>query len=359
MIALFNTKKANKAKILFFGDDFTNSIKERAGTQIYILLHGILICSLIANGILYKLGDNLHLNEVYVYIVLLYVTSFISIKAIKFLYFKQCEILNNKKFYSRASLEETMKHNKKYRHSKIAWFSIFIVAAVLPGYVIFYNGTAFSLPINIIAFICLTFTIYLALSAGYFFFILAVLVRHTEHSKVREYNRLLPIATPIFTCFGAGISIGLIYFWSVGILLMIIALSHTYVLNIDVEAHRMMSEVVACYLDEAINLFSASEDTNALYGIWIVFIVIFFTGFALFSIYPYVLLRKKVLNLKVNSIYTFSRSKAVSQFTDQDLKIIKAINDSPNWYSSTVIMSGFSFAITIVLGIKELLTLIK
>jgi hypothetical protein len=303
-------------------------------------------------------------NEVLIYLAILFITSAISIKALKFMYYKQNELLTNSARTEFLYPDQHMaikKNNHRLRYSKRVGLVIFFVALGFPAYIIFFTDTYFTATIKICVGIGLVVALALALYAGYFFFIFIQLIRKTAGYKIRTYNRICPIATPIFNDFRAGISVGLMYFWAVGLLLFFMAFSHTYVLNSE-PIGRALEDIIVAYYEEGVfflkNFFGEANVPleERLIPIWVVFVLVFTSGFTLFSFYPYFILRSKVLSLKVDAVYELYKKHNNKEINNKTLlEQVKFINDSPNWYQSAVLISAIPLLISVALALNEVL----
>lgn len=146
---------------------------------------------------------------------------------------------------------------------------------------------------------------------GYLYFMVIVLcMRDIYNSDFKEYVFIYPIATGIFEKYNRICSFGLILFWGIGFILIILS-------------------VIVFSMDAFLII--------AVIGILI------FAGYLIFTFYPYYLTRKKISALKMQTIRMVCEKNNMLQRVvfDNYVTIIKYISESPD-----VMTSNFQLILT-------------
>lgn len=150
---------------------------------------------------------------------------------------------------------------------------------------------------------------------GYIYFMVIVMcMRDVYNSDFKDYVSIYPIATNIFEKYTRICSFGLILFWAIGFILILLS-----IIVFSIDAFFIM----------------------AVIGILI------FAGYLIFTFYPYYLTRKKISTLKMQTIREICErhnmlDKAVF---DNYIGIVKYISESPD-----VMTSNFQLILTSTLA---------
>lgn len=157
---------------------------------------------------------------------------------------------------------------------------------------------------------------------GYIYFMVIVMcMRDVYNSDFKEYVFIYPIATNIFEKYTRICSFGLILFWVIGFILILLSL-----IVFSIDAFFIM----------------------AIIGILI------FAGYLIFTFYPYYLTRKKISTLKMQTIRDMCERNNMLEKSvfDSYINIIKYISESPD-----VMTSNFQLILTSTLAaIASLIT---
>ena len=150
---------------------------------------------------------------------------------------------------------------------------------------------------------------------GYIYFMVIVMcMRDVYNSDFKDYVSIYPIATKIFEKYTRICSFGLILFWAIGFILILIS-----IIVFSIDAFFIM----------------------AVIGILI------FAGYLIFTFYPYYLTRKKISTLKMQTIREICERHNMLDKTvfDKYIGIIKYISESPD-----VMTSNFQLILTSTLA---------
>lgn len=150
---------------------------------------------------------------------------------------------------------------------------------------------------------------------GYIYFMVIVMcMRDVYNSNFKDYVFIYPIATDIFEKYTRICSFGLILFWAIGFILILLS-----IIVFSIDAFFIM----------------------AVIGILI------FAGYLIFTFYPYYLTRKKISALKMQTIREVcERNNMLEQSVfDSYVNIIKYISESPD-----VMTSNFQLVLTSTLA---------
>lgn len=139
---------------------------------------------------------------------------------------------------------------------------------------------------------------------GYVYFMVIVLcIREVYYSDFGKYTFVYPIATSIFEKYTRICSFGLILFWGIGLILVLLS-----AIVFNAEAFFIL----------------------AIIG------VLIFVGYLIFTFYPYYITRKKIVMLKMQTIRTLCEKRDMLERSEFDIysDIIKYISDSPDIMST-------------------------
>lgn len=151
---------------------------------------------------------------------------------------------------------------------------------------------------KIYAYILVIVLFFITSHAYIYFFIILIYIRDVYRLNFRNYIYMFPVATGIFEKYTQICSMGLIFFWIVGLLLVILS-----IIVFDKQALLLMTFI----------------------GILILI------GYLIFTFYPYYITRKKVSMLKLQTIkklcgkHDMRRRNEFEHYSD----IIKYVFDSP------------------------------
>lgn len=150
---------------------------------------------------------------------------------------------------------------------------------------------------------------------GYIYFMVIVMcMRDVYNSEFKDYVFIYPIATDIFEKYTRICSFGLILFWGIGFILILLS-----IIVFSIDAFFIM----------------------AVIGILI------FAGYLIFTFYPYYLTRKKISSLKMQTIREVCKRNNMLEKSvfDSYISIIKYTSESPD-----VMMSNFQLVLTSTLA---------
>lgn len=139
---------------------------------------------------------------------------------------------------------------------------------------------------------------------GYvYFMIIVVCMRTVYYADFGKYTFAYPIATSIFEKYTRICSFGLLVFWMIGLILVLLS-----VIVFNTEAFFIL----------------------AIIG------VLIFVGYVIFTFYPYYITRKKISMLKMQTIRTLCEKSNMLERKEFDIyaDIIKYISDSPDIMST-------------------------
>lgn len=150
---------------------------------------------------------------------------------------------------------------------------------------------------------------------GYIYFMVIVMcMRDVYNSNFKDYVFIYPIATDIFEKYTRICSFGLILFWAIGFILILLS-----IIVFSIDAFFIMTVI----------------------GILI------FAGYLIFTFYPYYLTRKKISALKMQTIREVCERNNMLEKSifDSYVNIIKYISESPD-----VMTSNFQLVLTSTLA---------
>lgn len=160
------------------------------------------------------------------------------------------------------------------------------------------------------AFVLVGVLIWVTLYGYIFFFIIIMCMKEVYECDFKEYVYIYPLATGIFDKFNGICTYGLICFWAIGIILILLSLV----------------------------VFDANS-----FGLMLVIGGLILLGYLIFTFYPYYLTRKKVSLLKLQTIRTICLAKNMMEKENYDsyVEVIKNVSDSPN-----VLSTNFNLVLT-------------
>lgn len=160
------------------------------------------------------------------------------------------------------------------------------------------------------AFVLVGVLIWLTLYGYIYFFMIIMCMKEVYEWEFREYTYIYPLATTIFNRFNGICTYGLICFWAIGTILILLSL--------------------------------VVFDTSSI-GVMLVIGSLILLGYVFFTFYPYYLTRKKVSLLKLQTIRTvfLAKNMMIKENYDRYAEVIKNVSDSPN-----VLSTNFNLVLT-------------
>ncbi|MCM1223313.1 MAG: hypothetical protein NC548_53560 [Lachnospiraceae bacterium] len=147
-----------------------------------------------------------------------------------------------------------------------------------------------------------------------YFMIIVLCIREVYNSEFANYTYIYPIATGIFEKYMRICSFGLILFWIIGFILILLSM--------------MVFDMAAFFVIAVIGLLICG-------------------GYVFFTFYPYYLTRKKIYALKMQTIRRICKNNDLLEKSvfENNVDIIKYISESPN-----VMASNFHLILTSTLA---------
>lgn len=261
--------------------------------------------------------------ELWMLSFLVLLTSAVSFVAVRKLH--ECKKIL-KKEAKKVGIEDSMLKNNDELIETIsqnpAFYVVLGVSSIFAGICIV-NTAALALVrfSKIYAYVLVIFLFFITAYAYIYFFIILIYIRDVYRLNFRNYTYMFPVATDIFEKYTQICSMGLIFFWIVGLLL--VALS---IIVFDEQALLLM----------------------AFIGILILI------GYIIFTFYPYYITRKKVSMLKLQTIKKLCEQHDMRRRDEFEhySGIVKYVFDSPGAMSTNfqIILTSSLAAIATLLS---------
>ena len=266
-----------------------------------------LIIGFLANRLLKELnvmGRSINI-ELWMLSFLVLFTSGISFVAVQ--KFCECKTIL-KKQAKKVGIEDSMLKNNDRLIEAISQNSLFYIAlgigSIFAGIFIVNASTLDLVQFSkFYAYVLVIVLFFITAYAYIYFFIILIYIRDVYRLNFRNYTYMFPVATDIFEKYTQICSMGLIFFWIVGLLL--VALS---IIVFDEQALLLM----------------------AFIGILILI------GYMIFTFYPYYITRKKVSMLKLQTIKKLCEKHDMRHRDEFEhySAIVKYVFDSPGAMST-------------------------
>ena len=279
---------------------------------------GSLVWGIFKNYNIKELGILNHLFNIELWMLALLVLLATTLSFWAVIRFGECRIIMRTEA-QKVNIDETYINKMDARFkiiSSIILRIVMVILSFLSGYAVVSTaslnwettGTQIYAVLLVSALIMVTFY-------GYIYFMVIVMcMRDVYNSDFKDYVSIYPIATKIFEKYTLICSFGLILFWAIGFILILIS-----IIVFSIDAFFIM----------------------AVIGILI------FAGYLIFTFYPYYLTRKKISTLKMQTIREICERHNMLDKTvfDKYIGIIKYISESPD-----VMTSNFQLILTSTLA---------
>lgn len=279
---------------------------------------GSLVWGIFKNYNIKELGILNHLFNIELWMLALLVLLATTLSFWAVIRFGECRIIMRTEA-QKVNIDETYINKMDARFkiiSSIILRIVMVILSFLSGYAVVSTaslnwettGTQIYAVLLVSALIMVTFY-------GYIYFMVIVMcMRDVYNSDFKDYVSIYPIATKIFEKYTRICSFGLILFWAIGFILILIS-----IIVFSIDAFFIM----------------------AVIGILI------FAGYLIFTFYPYYLTRKKISTLKMQTIREICERHNMLDKTvfDKYIGIIKYISESPD-----VMTSNFQLILTSTLA---------
>lgn len=232
--------------------------------------------------------------------------------------FGECRIIMRTEA-QKVNIDETYINKMDVRFktvSSIMLRTVMVILSFLSGYAVVSTASLNWITTGALIYAVLLVSVLIMVTFyGYIYFMVIVMcMRDVYNSDFEDYVSIYPVATNIFEKYTRICSFGLILFWVIGFILILLS-----VIVFSIDAFFIM----------------------AVIGILI------FAGYLIFTFYPYYLTRKKISALKMQTIREICERNNMLDKTvfDSYIGIIKYISESPD-----VMTSNFQLILTSTLA---------
>lgn len=279
---------------------------------------GSLVWGIFKNYNIKELGILNHFFNIELWMLTLLVLLATTLSFWAVIKFGECRIIMRTEA-QKVNIDETYINKMDARFkiiSSIILRIVMVILSFLSGYAVVsttslnWETTGTKIYAVLLVSVLITVTFY-----GYIYFMVIVMcMRDVYNSDFKDYVSVYPIATNIFEKYTRICSFGLILFWVIGFILILLS-----IIVFSIDAFFIMSVI----------------------GILI------FAGYLIFTFYPYYLTRKKISTLKMQTIREICERHNMLDKTvfDKYIGIIKYISESPD-----VMTSNFQLILTSTLA---------
>lgn len=279
---------------------------------------GSLVWGIFKNYNIKELGILNHLFNIELWMLALLVLLATTLSFWAVIRFGECRIIMRTEA-QKVNIDETYINKMDARFkiiSSIILRIVMVILSFLSGYAVVSTASLNweTMGTKIYAVLLVSVLIMVTFYGYIYFMVIVMCMRDVYNSDFKDYVSIYPIATKIFEKYTRICSFGLILFWTIGFILILIS-----IIVFSIDAFFIM----------------------AVIGILI------FAGYLIFMFYPYYLTRKKISTLKMQTIREICERHNMLDKTvfDKYIGIIKYISESPD-----VMTSNFQLILTSTLA---------